>query len=118
MEIEALGCKCVVLCPTTEQGHYHDALPEAHSYTQLQGKPACTRKLQRVLVTQVRTNQSYPDPTAAAPDRPARVLCVEDKPANLLLGKTTLADMWSEVVAGANGQTALEAGKTQGFCEE
>ncbi len=68
-EIEALGCKCVVLCPTTEQASYHDALPEAHSYTQLQGKPACTRKLQRVLVELVRPNQAYAEPAAAAPSR-------------------------------------------------
>ncbi|PKR29570.1 hybrid sensor histidine kinase/response regulator [Stutzerimonas stutzeri] len=115
MEIEALGCKCVVLCPTTEQGHYHDALPEAHSYTQLQGKPACTRKLQRVLVALVRPNQSYPEPTAAAPDRPARVLCVDDNPANLLLVKTLLGDMGAEVVAVDNGPAALDAVKQHAF---
>ena len=71
-EIEALGCKCVVLCPTTEQASYHDSLPEAHSYTQLQGKPACTRKLQRVLVELVRPNRAYAEPAAAAPAAPPR----------------------------------------------
>ncbi len=115
MEIEAIGCKCVVLCPTTEQAHYHDALPEVHSYTQLQGKPACTRKLQRVLVELVRPNQAYATPAAAAPSRAARVLCVDDNPANLLLVKTLLGDMGAEVVAVDNGLAALEAVKQHTF---
>jgi len=114
-EIEALGCKCVVLCPTTEQASYHDALPEAHSYTQLQGKPACTRKLQRVLVELVRPNQAYAEPAAAAPSRAARVLCVDDNPANLLLVKTLLGDMGADVVAVDNGPAALEAVKQHSF---
>ena len=115
MEIEALGCKCVVLCPTTEQAHYHDTLPEVHSYTQLQGKPACTRKLQRVLLELVRPNQVYAEPAAAAPSRAARVLCVDDNPANLLLVKTLLGDMGAEVVAVDNGLAALEAAKQHTF---
>lgn len=114
-EIEALGCKCVVLCPTTEQASYHDSLPEAHSYTQLQGKPACTRKLQRVLVELVRPNQAYAEPAAAAPSRAARVLCVDDNPANLLLVKTLLGDMGADVVAVDNGPAALEAVKQHSF---
>ncbi|MDH1670452.1 response regulator, partial [Stutzerimonas stutzeri] len=114
-EIEALGCKCVVLCPTTEQASYHDALPEAHSYTQLQGKPACTRKLQRVLVELVRPNQAYAEPAAAAPSRAAQVLCVDDNPANLLLVKTLLGDMGADVVAVDNGPAALEAVKQHSF---
>ncbi|MDL2173818.1 response regulator [Stutzerimonas sp. FeSN7] len=114
-EIEALGCKCVVLCPTTEQASYHDALPEAHSYTQLQGKPACTRKLQRVLVELVRPNQAYAEPAAAAPSRAAQVLCVDDNPANLLLVKTLLGDMGADVVAVDNGPAALEAVKQHAF---
>lgn len=116
MEIEALGCKCVVLCPTTEQAHYHDTLPEVHSYTQLQGKPACTRKLQRVLVELVRPNQAYAASTAgAAPSRAARVLCVDDNPANLLLVKTLLGDMGADVVAVDNGPAALDAVKQHSF---
>ncbi|MBA4691766.1 MAG: response regulator, partial [Pseudomonas sp.] len=114
-EIEALGCKCVVLCPTTEQASYHDSLPEAHSYTQLQGKPACTRKLQRVLVELVRPNQAYAEPAAAAPSRAAQVLCVDDNPANLLLVKTLLGDMGADVVAVDNGPAALEAVKQHSF---
>ncbi|MDH0145022.1 response regulator [Stutzerimonas stutzeri] len=114
-EIEALGCKCVVLCPTTEQASYHDSLPEAHSYTQLQGKPACTRKLQRVLVELVRPNQAYAEPAAAAPSRAAQVLCVDDNPANLLLVKTLLGDMGADVVAVDNGPAALEAVKQHAF---
>jgi len=116
MEIEALGCKCVVLCPTTEQALYHDTLPEVHSYTQLQGKPACTRKLQRVLVELVRPNQAYAASTAgAAPSRAARVLCVDDNPANLLLVKTLLGDMGADVVAVDNGPAALDAVKQHSF---
>ncbi len=116
MEIEALGCKCVVLCPTTEQALYHDTLPEVHSYTQLQGKPACTRKLQRVLVELVRPNQAYAASTAgAAPSRAARVLCVDDNPANLLLVKALLGDMGADVVAVDNGPAALDAVKQHSF---
>ncbi|WP_200588394.1 response regulator [Stutzerimonas stutzeri] len=114
-EIETLGCKCVVLCPTTEQSLFHDALPEAHNYTQLQGKPACTRKLQRVLVELVRPHQAYAEPGQPAVGRPARVLCVDDNPANLLLVKTLLGDMGAEVVAVDNGLAALEAVKQQAF---
>lgn len=105
----------MVLCPTTEQASYHDSLPEAHSYTQLQGKPACTRKLQRVLVELVRPNQAYAEPAAAAPSRAAQVLCVDDNPANLLLVKTLLGDMGADVVAVDNGPAALEAVKQHAF---
>src|SRR5690606_2117844 len=38
-EFEALGCKCIVLCPTSEQAQYHEALPESHTHAQLQSKP-------------------------------------------------------------------------------
>ncbi|WP_313055746.1 response regulator [Pseudomonas lopnurensis] len=114
-EIETLGCKCVVLCPTTEQAHYHDALPDSHTYTQLQGKPACTRKLQRVLLELVRPQLAYAEPAQPAPSRAARVLCVDDNPANLLLVKTLLGDMGAEVVAVDNGPAALDAVKQHPF---
>ncbi|MGE4406757.1 response regulator [Pseudomonas sp.] len=114
-EIETLGCQCVVLCPTTEQAHYHDALPEGHTHTQLQGKPACTRKLQRVLLELVRPQLTYNEPVQPAPSRAAQVLCVDDNPANLLLVKTLLGDMGAEVVAVDNGPAALEAVKQHPF---
>ncbi|EXF44466.1 sensor histidine kinase/response regulator GacS [Pseudomonas sp. BAY1663] len=114
-EIEALGCQCVVLCPTTEQAHYHDALPEGHTHTQLQGKPACTRKLQRVLLELVRPQLTYNEPEQPAPSRAARVLCVDDNPANLLLVKTLLDDMGADVIAVDNGPAALEAVKQHPF---
>lgn len=44
-EFERLGCKTLVLCPTTEQAQYHATLPDE----QVEAKPACTRKLQRKL---------------------------------------------------------------------
>ena len=47
MELDRLGCKTLVLCPTTEQALYHEALPDTH--LQLQAKPACTRKLLRAI---------------------------------------------------------------------
>src|SRR5690606_32750842 len=114
-EIEALGCQCVVLCPTTEQAHYHDALPGGHTHTQLQGKPACTRKLQRVLLELVRPQLTYNEPEQPAPSRDARVLCVDDNPANLLLVKTLLDDMGADVIAVDNGPAALEAVKQHPF---
>ncbi|PNG10979.1 hybrid sensor histidine kinase/response regulator [Stutzerimonas stutzeri] len=114
-EIEALGCQCVVLCPTTEQAHYHDALPGGHTHTQLQGKPACTRKLQRVLLELVRPQLTYNEPEQPAPSRAARVLCVDDNPANLLLVKTLLDDMGADVIAVDNGPAALEAVKQHPF---
>jgi two-component system sensor histidine kinase BarA len=109
-ELERLGCKSLVLCPTTEQSLYHEALPLAQG--QLQVKPVHTRKLQQALVELV-------DPTATrrpgierqAPptSRPPRLLCVDDNPANLLLVKTLLEDQGAEVVAVDSGQAALDS---------
>ncbi len=55
-EFERLGCKTLVLCPTTEQAQYHATLPDE----QVEAKPACTRKLQRKLqeLLQVRPTRS------------------------------------------------------------
>lgn len=114
-EFEGLGCKCIVLCPTTEQAHYHEALPESHTHTQLQGKPACTRKLQRVLLDLLRPAQAIVDLPLLPESRPPRVLCVDDNPANLLLLETLLNDMGGEADAVSSGQEALEAVKRKSY---
>ena len=114
-EFEALGCKCIVLCPTSEQAQYHDALPETHTHTQLQGKPACTRKLQRVLMELLRPPQGLIEQTLISDSRSPKVLCVDDNPANLMLLETLLTDMGGEVVAVNGGLKALEAVKQQTF---
>lgn len=114
-EFEALDCKCIVLCPTSEQAQYHDALPETHTHTQLQGKPACTRKLQRVLLDLLRPPQALIEQMPVSDSRPPCVLCVDDNPANLLLLQTLLTDMGGEVVAVSSGQMALEAVKHKTF---
>ncbi|WP_194150427.1 response regulator [Stutzerimonas nosocomialis] len=113
-ELEKAGCKTVVLCPTTEQALYHEALPEAHA--QLQAKPACTRKLQRALLELVSPQLSLLGTNLhVAPSRPPRILCVDDNPANLLLVQTLLSDLGAEVEAVDNGQSAIEAVREQAF---
>ncbi len=114
-EFEGLGCKCIVLCPTSEQAQYHEALPESHTHAQLQSKPACTRKLQRVLLDLLRPPQTAIESIAVSETRPPRVLCVDDNPANLLLLETLLTDMGGEVEAVSSGAEALEAIKLKSF---
>ena len=114
-EFEGLGCKCIVLCPTSEQAQYHDALPESHTHAQLQSKPACTRKLQRVMLDLLRPPQALVESVQIPETRPPRVLCVDDNPANLLLLETLLTDMGGDVVAVSSGQEALEAVKRKSF---
>lgn len=114
-EFEALDCKCIVLCPTSEQAQYHDALPESHTHAQLQSKPSCTRKLQRVLLDLLRPAQALIENVVVPETRPPRVLCVDDNPANLLLLETLLTDMGGKVVAASSGPEALEAVKHNAF---
>ncbi|EQM77979.1 chemotaxis protein CheY [Stutzerimonas stutzeri MF28] len=114
-DFEALGCKCVVLSPTSEQAQYHEALPESHTHAQLQSKPACTRKLQRVLLDLLRPPQALGESLALPETRPPRVLCVDDNPANLLLLETLLTDMGGDVDAVSSGADALEAVKRKSF---
>ncbi|MFG3695702.1 response regulator [Stutzerimonas stutzeri] len=114
-DFEALGCKCIVLCPTSEQAQYHEALPESHTHAQLQSKPACTRKLQRVLLDLLRPPQALGESLALPETRPPRVLCVDDNPANLLLLETLLTDMGGDVDAVSSGAEALEAVKHKSF---
>ena len=111
-DLDRLNCKALVLCPTTEQSLYHEALPDAHS--QLQAKPACTRKLQRALAELVSPRQTRVTEHNQAPSRPPQVLCVDDNPANLLLVQTLLDDMGAQVETAESGYVAVE--KAQNGC--
>ncbi|WP_069085268.1 ATP-binding protein [Pseudomonas sp. TCU-HL1] len=112
-ELEQLGCKSLVLCPTTEQALYHRALPETHS--QLQAKPACTRKLQLALSSLVSPRQPRLEPPQMNNSRAPRLLCVDDNPANLLLVQTLLTDMGAQVRAVDSGFAAVDAVQRERF---
>ncbi|MDM8349420.1 response regulator [Pseudomonas sp. sp1636] len=112
-ELERLACKTVVLCPTTEQALYHDILPDAHS--QLQAKPACTRKLQHALAELLSPRQARTKTSPLTSSRPPRVLCVDDNPANLLLVQTLLDDMGAQVSTANSGYEALEKAQQESF---
>ena len=104
--LERLGCRPLLLCPTTEQSLFSACVPDPQ--LQLQAKPACTSKLQKGLTNLITTESSYrpmPLPTTRAP----RILCVDDNPANLLLVQTLLTDMGAQVVAVEGGHAALDA---------
>ncbi|GIZ13289.1 response regulator [Pseudomonas sp. NCCP-436] len=106
-ELDRLGCKALVLCPTTELGLFHESLPDAH--TQLLAKPPCTRKLHKALVDLVCPPRNLVEtPTLGDIHRP-KILCVDDNPANLLLVQTLLDDMGAQVKAVDSGYAALEA---------
>ena len=106
-EIEQQGCRVLVLCPTTEQALFHDSVPDAH--VQLQAKPACTRKLRRALADLVNPKQLRLPANGTPSERPPRVLCVDDNPANLLLVQTLLEDLGAQVVAVDSGSAAIRA---------
>lgn len=106
-EIEQQGCRVLVLCPTTEQALFHDSVPDAH--VQLQAKPACTRKLRRALADLVNPKQLRLPANGMPSERPPRVLCVDDNPANLLLVQTLLEDLGAQVVAVDSGAAAIKA---------
>jgi two-component system sensor histidine kinase BarA len=112
--LERIGCKSLVLCPTTEQALYHESLPDAHS--QLQAKPACTRKVQRALI-ELLGPRHQPAETVpqAQSSRPPKILCVDDNPANLKLVHTLLSDMGAEVTAVDSGFAAVEIVKHKTF---
>ena len=105
-ELEHQACKTLLLCPTTEQTLYHGLLPDA--YSQLQAKPACTRKLQRALAELISPRQSRAENQQSAPSRPPLILCVDDNPANLLLVQTLLDDMGAQVSIANSGYEAVE----------
>jgi two-component system sensor histidine kinase BarA len=106
-DLENLDCKVLVLCPTTEQALFQLSVPDV--YSQLQSKPACTRKLQRALTELVAPRSVRNDVSVPLSSRPPRVLCVDDNPANLLLVQTLLEDMGAQVVAVDGGHAAVRA---------
>ncbi|TBU90020.1 ATP-binding protein [Phytopseudomonas dryadis] len=111
-DLEHLGCKTLVLCPTTEQALYQDCVPDWHS--QLQAKPACTRKLQRSLAELIAPRQARLETPRAAIRSPA-ILCVDDNAANLLLVQTLLDDMGAQVSVASSGFEALAMAQRQDF---
>lgn len=112
-DLEHLGCKVLVLCPTTEQTLYHLSVPNPHS--QLQAKPACTRKLRRALSDLVSPRPVRNEPNEPLASRAPKVLCVDDNPANLLLVQTLLEDMGARVLAVESGYAAIKAVQTETF---
>ncbi|AJO80032.1 response regulator [Pseudomonas sp. MRSN 12121] len=112
-DLEHLGCKVLVLCPTTEQTVFHLSVPNPHS--QLQAKPACTRKLRRALADLVNPKVTRSEPSEPIASRPPRVLCVDDNPANLLLVQTLLEDMGAKVLAVDSGYAAVKAVQNEAF---
>ncbi|MAB99116.1 MAG: hybrid sensor histidine kinase/response regulator, partial [Pseudomonadaceae bacterium] len=79
--------------------------------TQLQAKPACTRKLQRAMIELISPRQPISEQPTLAPSRAPLVLCVDDNPANLLLVKTLLSDMGANVATAGNGFDAIKLTK-------
>ena len=106
-ELQQQGCHVLVLCPTTEQSLFHSVVPNPHS--QLQAKPACNRTLRRVLSELVSPHRAQAPLDETPVDRPPRILCVDDNPANLLLVQTLLEDMGALVQAVDSGKAALDA---------
>ncbi len=107
--LEQLSCNSIVLCPTTELAIYQQILESTQ--TQLQAKPACTRKLQRAMIELISPRQPISEQPTLAPSRAPLVLCVDDNPANLLLVKTLLSDMGANVATAGNGFDAIKLTK-------
>lgn len=112
-QLQRLNCQALVLCPTTEQALYHPYLPNAHS--QLQAKPACTRKLRRALLELVQPRRSGSEAKVSSEQPLPKVLCVDDNPANLLLVQTLLEDMGADVLAVDSGYAAVQAVQNEHF---
>ncbi|UVJ42917.1 response regulator [Pseudomonas sp. LS1212] len=112
-ELEQIGCQVLVLCPTTEQSLFHPWVPNAHS--QLQAKPACTRKLRRSLVELINPRRVASQNSEPSLNRMPQVLCVDDNPANLLLVQTLLEDMGAKVLAVDSGYNAIKAVQNESF---
>ncbi|MFJ4396314.1 response regulator [Pseudomonas sp. NPDC089396] len=113
-QLERFQCLCVVLCPTTEQALYHPFLPNGHG--QLLSKPTCTRKLRRLLLELLQPRRPFAEANAGnRGQRRAKILCVDDNPANLLLVQTLLEDLGADVLAVDNGQAALQAVQSETF---
>ncbi len=112
-DLENLDCKVLVLCPTTEQAQFQLAVPNAQS--QLQAKPACTRKLRRGLSDLINPRQLRSDVAEPLSSRAPHLLCVDDNPANLLLVQTLLEDMGAKVLAVDSGYAAVNAVQKEAF---
>lgn len=115
-ELEAQGCKVLVLCPTTDQMLYQNELGDDHH--PLLSKPICTRQLYSGLTELLGTRpavRSEPAPIQQAQSRPPRLLCVDDNPANLLLVETLLNDLGAEVTAVDSGFAAVEQVRRRSF---
>ncbi|WP_109512057.1 ATP-binding protein [Pseudomonas ovata] len=112
-DLENLGCKVLVLCPTTEQSVFQVSVPDV--YTQLQAKPACNRKLHRALSELITPKVVRADTSVPLPSRAPRILCVDDNPANLLLVQTLLEDLGGIVVAVDSGYAAVQAVQNDTF---
>lgn len=112
-QLERLDCLCVVLCPTTEHALYHPYLPNGHG--QLLSKPACTRKLRRLLLELVQPRRPLAEPRSSGSQRAPKILCVDDNPANLLLVQTLLEGLGAEVLALDNGFAAVQAVQNEPF---
>ncbi|POG06102.1 hybrid sensor histidine kinase/response regulator [Pseudomonas putida] len=113
-QLERLHCQCVVLCPTTEQALYHPFLPNGHG--QLLSKPTCTRKLRRLLLELVQPRRTLAEPAlVSSGQHRAKILCVDDNAANLLLVQTLLEDLGAEVLAVDNGHAAVHAVQAEPF---
>ncbi|WP_248800787.1 response regulator [Pseudomonas sp. MWU13-2105] len=112
-DLEHLGCKVLVLCPTTEQTLFQLCVPNPHG--QLQAKPACTRKLRRALAELITPRLVRQEPIEPLGSRAPRVLCVDDNPANLLLVQTLLEDMGAWVLAVESGYAAIDAVQREAF---
>ena len=112
-DLENLGCKVLVLCPTTEQALFQLAVPDM--YSQLQAKPACTRKMRSSLCDLISPRPLRNDVIEPLSSRAPRLLCVDDNPANLLLVQTLLEDMGADVLAVDSGYAALQAVQSETF---
>ena len=112
-DLDRLACKSLVLCPTTEQALFHDSMPETHS--RVQAKPACTRKLQRTLSELCGPRTQRHNSRAPHASRAPYLLCVDDNPANLLLGQPRREDLGARVDAVDSGYAALDAIKRNGY---
>ncbi|WP_249672104.1 response regulator [Pseudomonas abieticivorans] len=112
-DIEQQGCHVLVLCPTTEQLLFQAAVPHHHS--QLQAKPACTRKLRRSLSDLINPKRLRSELHEPLGNRAPKVLCVDDNPANLLLVQTLLEDLGAEVLAVDTGLAAIKAVQDDSF---
>ncbi|PVZ16336.1 MULTISPECIES: ATP-binding protein [unclassified Pseudomonas] len=112
-ELAAHGCLPLVLCPTNEVAQFQTVVPDPHR--QLHPKPPCNRALRRALSESFGARAGVAGAALPHPERSARILCVDDNPANLLLVQTLLQDMGAEVTALDNGEAAVSQVRQQPF---